>query len=105
MAGIITQWWLVAYIILAIIIFLGLLYSYIISIDELRKPLLSLLSATTIINAAIIVHTVAILKYGMDNAQMMEFVAGHILLLIGFIVLISSGSRIMKLSKKIGFGG
>lgn len=101
----INIYWLYVYVALSIAIFAGLAYSAIISFKEITSTLRFLISSAAVINLGIIVHTAAILEYGSDNAILATFVIGHLLLMVGFILLTFSGSSISKVADKIGFGG
>ncbi len=101
----INIYWLTAYALLSMGIVAGLAYSLIISFKDLTGTLKFLLSSAAVINLGIIVHTFAVLEYGSDNALIAGFVAGHLLIMAGFILLIFSGNKILAVSEKIGFGG
>ncbi len=105
MANIISvdYYWIASYVIASVIIFAGFLYASIKSGEILRKALVSLLVATTLINGGIILHALPVVQLGFDNVQVTEILLSHILLFFGFVSLLIPGKDIKDISEKIGF--
>ncbi len=92
------------FVVLSLVIIISLIYSAFAGARKLRGPFGYLLASSILIDGGIIVHTHAFLEYGTAAFQTYEFVIGHVLLLIGFIVLAVGSKKIQQLSREIGFG-
>jgi len=102
--GIINAWWLVGFIILSVITLISIVIALTkFSEKNFRSAMGKFLIANSFMAIGVIVHTAAILEFGTDTAQIMEFLIGHLLLLTGFIMLIVTIKNIKRISEEIGF--
>ncbi|MBI4147384.1 hypothetical protein HY494_01900 [Candidatus Woesearchaeota archaeon] len=95
---------LVGYAVLSVVSMLAVAYALFRFNEKiLRLALWKMVAANFFIGVGVVVHTMAILEYGTDNALVMEFSISHIFLLLGFLLLTLAMVKIQTLSKKIGF--
>jgi hypothetical protein len=102
-AILISIWWLLAYLALGLLILVGTVLARLIAVADFRKALGLAIFSAALVNVGIIVHTAAILTYGEDSAQTIEFVVGHCLLLAGFLVMLWYSRSLEDVSEQVGF--
>ena len=94
-----------AFISLGVISVICIIYSLFTTVDEFRKPTKIMLLAVILTSSGVIAHTYALLKFGSENSQLIEFVIGHVLIMMGILALVWWSKEMENTSKVIGFGG
>lgn len=94
-----------AFIGIAVISVLCIIYSLFATVDEFKKSMKIMLLAVILTSSGVLVHTYAILKYGAETSQLFEFVTGHVLIMMGILALVWWSKEMENTSKLIGFGG
>ncbi len=87
MSEFVNVWWLAAYAALALITLGGTLSAFIRYRSKIPATLTKLLVAFSAIGIAIVIHTAAILQFGSDNVQTIDFSIGHVILFFSFLAL------------------
>jgi len=90
---------------LGVVSVLCMAYSLFAALDEFKKSTKIMVLAVILTTSGIIVHTYALLKFGGETSQLLEFVIGHALIMTGILAIVWWSKEMKKISEILGFGG